>query len=180
MNNELATIFRESVRDEIIFLLYNLGNFLDRKGEIIAQRANLTTLQWIVLLHIMRDPNLPIVGQGKEFTEGGMLASEIAGNCGVSRANISQVISGLIKKGFVRQKDHLHDRRRKVLYATSEGLAAVAAIQDQRRFLNDRLFEEISETDQVILAESLRKLLERVSLFPKDLDETPIPAEETR
>jgi|TARA_Y100000310_G_scaffold253669_1_gene260588 DNA-binding MarR family transcriptional regulator len=158
-------IFERNLHDEIIFLLFDIGNFFNKKGDLIAKKAGLTTLQWIVLLHIAREPNLPIVQDGGS-PNAGVLASEIAANRGVSRANISQVISILNNNGFISQADHPMDRRRKVLHITNKGINALKSIQDERRFLNDRLFEIIPSQNQLILVESLKDLLETVSDFP--------------
>ena len=136
-----------------------------KKGDIIAKKAGLTTLQWIVLLNIARDPNLPIVQNG-EATHSGVLASEIAANRGVSRANISPIISTLIKNKLITQKDHPKDRRRKTLHVSEKGMSALKSIQDERRFLNDRLFDMISNDDQTVLTHSLKRLLNTVSGFP--------------
>ncbi|MBT3497144.1 MAG: MarR family transcriptional regulator [Candidatus Marinimicrobia bacterium] len=164
MNNS-QNIFEKNIHDEIIFLLSDIGNFFNKKGDIIAKKAGLTTLQWIVLLNIARDPNLPIVQNG-EATHSGVLASEIAANRGVSRANISPIISTLIKNKLITQKDHPKDRRRKTLHVSEKGMSALKSIQDERRFLNDRLFDMISNDDQTVLTHSLKRLLNTVSGFP--------------
>jgi len=164
MNNS-KHIFEKNTHDEIIFLLSDIGNFFNKKGDLIAKKAGLTTLQWIVLLNIARDPNLPIVKDVAE-PHPGVLASEIAANRGVSRANISQVISTLISNGFVTQADHPSDRRRKTLHVSDKGISALKSIQDERRYLNDRLFDSISNEDQSVLINSLKHLLETVSDFP--------------
>ena len=164
MNNS-QNIFQKNIHDEIIFLLSDIGNFFNKKGDLIAKKAGLTTLQWIVLLNIARDPNLPVVQNG-EAPHPGVLASEIAANRGVSRANISPIISTLIKNKFIAQKDHPTDRRRKTLHVSEKGMSALKSIQDERRFLNDRLFDSITEENQSVLVQSLQHLLKTVSGFP--------------
>ncbi len=164
MNNS-KNIFTKNTHDEIIFLLSDIGNFFNKKGDLIAKKAGLTTLQWIVLLNIARDPNLPVVKDCEE-SHPGVLASEIAANRGVSRANISQIISTLIQNEFITQADHPKDRRRKTLHVSDKGLSALKSIQDERRYLNDRLFESISNENQTVLLKSLNHLLEIVSDFP--------------
>lgn len=158
-------IFEKNTHDEIIFLLSDIGNFFNKKGDLIAKKAGLTTLQWVVLLNIARDPNLPIVKDSDE-SHPGVLASEIAANRGVSRANISQIISTLLQNGFITQADHPIDRRRKTLHVSDKGWNALKSIQDERRFLNDRLFDSIPDENQSVLVDSLKHLLETVSDFP--------------
>ena len=164
MNNS-QNIFEKNIHDEIIFLLSDIGNFFNKKGDLVAKKAGLTTLQWIVLLNIARDPNLPFA-KNTEAPHPGVLASEIATNRGVSRANISPIISTLINNEYITQKDHPTDRRRKTLHVSEKGMSALKSIQNERRFLNDLLFATISENDQTVLVNSLQHLLKTVSGFP--------------
>jgi DNA-binding MarR family transcriptional regulator len=166
MNNS-HNIFEKNIHDEIIFLLSDIGNFFNKKGDLIAKKAGLTTLQWIILLKIARDPNLPVV-KDNDMVHPGVLASEIAENRGVSRANISPIISTLIKNKYITQKDHSTDRRRKTLHISQKGMNALKSIQEERRFLNDRLFDSISKNNQSILVQSLQHLLNTVSGFPHE------------
>ncbi len=150
-----------TVEESIVLALFDLTNLLTRKGEELARQSKLTTQQWMVLLHVVGDPNFTsgaAAGDGRR----GVLPSDIARARGVSRANVSVLVAGLLDRGFVRQIKDPTDGRRKRLVATAAGRRAVAAIEPARREANRRLLAGLSERQRATFLSALRGCLEVV------------------
>ncbi|MDC7122497.1 MarR family transcriptional regulator [Cellulomonas fimi] len=58
---------------------------------------------------------------------------ELAALCGVTEQTMSRVLARMERTGYVRRAPHEEDRRRHVISATPEGLAALGAAADPRR-----------------------------------------------
>jgi len=80
----------------------------------------------------------------------------------VSRANVSTLVSQLIAKGYVRQREQPGDRRRKQLLVTESGRRALAQIEPARRESNRKLLGALSPAERVQLLQSLRACLEHL------------------
>lgn len=128
-----------SVEESLILTLLDVANHLTRNGEAMAAREGLTTQQWQVMLQIAGDPNLP---RSEPANGDGVLASEIASARGVSCANVSSMVSTLLRKRLIRQTDDPRDRRRKRLALTRKGRRAIEGLEPLRRRANLELFKE--------------------------------------
>jgi len=137
---DAATLTR-SLEETLILSLLDLINHMNRNAETMASQAGLTVQQWLVLLQVAGDPNFPRP-EGSPAGEG-LLASEIARDRGVSRANVSPVVSALLRKGLIAQSDVPGDRRRKRLHLTAAGRRAVETVEPVRRQANRKLFADI-------------------------------------
>jgi DNA-binding MarR family transcriptional regulator len=144
-----------------VLSLLDLANHLQRRGEKLAARGGLTTQQWFLLLHIAEDPRFPS-GARAGSAEPGVLASGIAEARGVSRANISSLLRGLLSRGLVGQIEDPSDRRRRRLVVTATGRAALAAIEPGRRFANRSLLRGMSPAEREAFLGHLRNCLETI------------------
>ncbi len=156
-----ARPFIESTEEAIVLTLFDLANHLQRRGELLASAARLTTQQWLVLLQIAGDPNFPAAPRA-------MLGSEIALARGVSRATISVVISALRRRGLIAEKVDSSDARRRLLTITGEGAAAIAQIQPARRAANVRLLAHLGKRDRERLLRALRGCLGTLWVIQED------------
>lgn len=138
--------------------LFDLANHLVRRGEDLARQSGITTQQWILLLHIAGDPNFTSFDDEERDPEG-VLPSEIARARGVSRANVSALMSGLVDRGLVRQKKDKRDGRRKRVVVTAAGKRALAKIDPTRREANRRLLANLSATERKRFLTSLQECL---------------------
>ena len=72
-----------------------------------------------------------------------MHASKIADARGVSRPAISALVTALLRKGFVRQRENPEDRRHKTLKITAKGREALDRIEPLRQKVNAAFFDDI-------------------------------------
>lgn len=145
--------------DALVLTLLDIANHLLKNGELISRAADLTPQQWLVLLQIAGDPNFP-GSQGRDPNRQ-VLGSEIAEDRGVSRANISVLVSSLVKGGLVRQTGDRADRRRKRLEVTPKGRDAIDSVQAPRQRANENLVEGLGDASQQRLLRTLIRLLGR-------------------
>lgn len=151
-----------SVEESIVLALFDLTNQLTKLGERLAGRIGLTTQQYLILLHIAGDPNFTVPARRTAARQDGVLASEIASVRGVSRANVSALVAGLLRKRYVRQVDHPGDRRRRGLVATESGLRALASVEAARRRANRALLAGLDRCQRRQLLAALRSCLDRL------------------
>lgn len=158
MNLKSEPLLEESV----ILMLFDVVNYMTKNSEIMAIEGGLTVQQWLVLLQIAGDPSFPITPLAPNSDGAGVLASDIATARGVSRANISTVITALLHKRFVRQTDDPNDRRRKFLTITNKGMKALEQIEPVRSGLNDTLFADFSDEEMTAALQFLRCCLDKL------------------
>ncbi len=151
---------QKTLEESLVFLLLNLANQMQRNGDIIADQVSLTTQQWLILLFIGGDPNIPRMEQ--LISERGFLASEIAESLGVSRPNITVLVNSLIKKGLVEQGSDPEDRRRKRLHLTTKGWQIIHKMEPVRHRFNRALFTRLGDDDLNELKRLLVHLLNRI------------------
>jgi DNA-binding MarR family transcriptional regulator len=157
--NPSGAAITESTEESLILTLLDLANHLTRNGERIARQEGLTAQQWLLLLQIAGDPNLPRLGAPAE-TGTAVLASNIATARGVSRPTISALVGSLVQKGLVSQAEEPDDRRQKALMATPAGLAVLARIEPARRRANKALLADFEPSEISLVLRILRSCLD--------------------
>ncbi len=167
--NPSGAAITESTEESLILTLLDLANHLTRNGERIARQEGLTAQQWLLLLQIAGDPNLPRLGAPAE-TGTAVLASNIATARGVSRPTISALVGSLVQKGLVSQAEEPDDRRQKALMATPAGLAVLARIEPARRRANKALLADFEPSEISLVLRILRSCLD--ALWSAGLSET--------
>lgn len=158
MNLKSAPLLEESV----ILMLHDVANYLTKNSEIMTLEGGLTVQQWMVLLQIAGDQSFPQKPLPAQTSQAGVLASDIAMARGVSRANISNVVTVLLRKGFVRQIEDPSDRRRKFLTITKKGLNSLEQIEPVRNSVNDELFADFTKEEMTAALRFLRRCLEKL------------------
>ncbi len=151
-----------TIEGSIVLALFDLSNQLGKVGEGLAARAGLTTQQWLVLLQVAGDPNFHVPGGRSSLPPQGVMASEIADARGVSRASISALVAQLLAKGLVRHEATTGDRRRKHLFITTEGRAALRRLEAARRRANRTLLAGVAPAARAGLLDGLRSCLAQV------------------
>lgn len=142
--------------------LFDLSNQLGKLGEGLASSAGLTAQQWLVLLQAAGDPNFYAPGGRASLPTSGVMGSEIADARGVSRANVSALVKQLLAKGLVRQEQDADDRRRKRLFVTATGRAALRRLEAARRRANRALLADLTAQERDALLRALRASLGQV------------------
>ena len=152
-------IIEQNTEARLVMSIIDLANRLTKKGNDITSTVGLTTQQWIILLYLAGDPNVPPVSEPR--TEG-MLASELASALNVSRPNITNMINVLMKKGLVEQVENAIDRRQKLLKPTESGYTCLKKLEPFRHQTNRKLFEALSKTELSMVLDSLDQCLMRL------------------
>ena len=155
----------ESIEEALILTLFDIASHLAKNGEAMAAQKGLTSQQWLVLLQIAGDPNFPGASRSsdRDGAAEGVLASEIAAARGVSRANVSTMVTPLLRRKLIRQKDDPRDRRRKLLTLTPTGRKVIEQLEPLRRGANQQLFEDLEPEAKKELLSYLSQWLEKLS-----------------
>lgn len=158
-----------STEESLILTLLDVANHLAKNGEALAAQVGLTSQQWLVLLQIAGDPNFPSPQRGaqrqgaQERVGEGLLASEIAAARGVSRANVSALLTPLLRRKLIRQTDDPADRRRKRLTLTAAGRRLLERLEPLRRGANQKLFADLEPEVKQELLDHLEHCLDKLS-----------------
>ncbi len=155
-------MLKKTVEATILQSILEFIEQLKRGGEILLQIHGLTSQQWIILLHIAMDPNLPFFKGRKNDSP--PTASELAAYFNVSRANITNMLNTLAEKGLVRHTDDPVDKRRKILQLTEKGEAMVDRLEVLRHEANDRLFGSFSAFEKSLFL----NLIDRCLVYQED------------
>jgi DNA-binding MarR family transcriptional regulator len=152
---------QNSTKEESIVLgVIELASQILKRSSNITRRAGLTTQQWLILLYIKNDPNIPL--SRERNLHHGVLASDIADALNVSRPNVTNLIHSLVEKGLITQTRDEDDKRRKRLELTDKAKALLAKIEPLRRDSNRILFEEMTDSDKQKLLNLLTQCFERI------------------
>ncbi len=156
----------ESLEETLVLTILELAAALSKRGDMISDRVGITTQQWIVLLYIYGDPNIPLIGkmhrEGGFVPNAGRMASEIADSLNVSRANVTNMVNGLISKQLVYQEKDDNDLRRRLLKLTPAGIGLIERIEPFRRKANYSLFAVLKEKAMKEMLANMKALLHRL------------------
>ncbi len=165
-------MIEKSIEESIVMSIFDLANQLKKIGDEVYQKVGLTTQQWLILLHLANNPNLPFFKREKHNKA--LSASELAESLNVTRANITNLISVLLDKGLIKQYEDELDRRKKRLILTKEGIALVNRTQPSRlgviKYLTEGFNEEEKKTFLLFLEACMSKLInedEKLKSFHK-------------
>ena len=139
-------MIKRSVEAGIVLQILDLANQLKRKGDIICQKLGITTQQWLILLHLANDPNLPYLERAHPKKP--IMASELADSLSVSRANITNLLTTLMQKNLIAQIEDEEDRRIKRLVLTEQGRDIVELIEPDRNTYNGIFLEHFSDIEK--------------------------------
>lgn len=151
----------------LLFSIIDLTSQIRLRGDLIYKFANITTQQYVVLLHLANDPNIPYVENG-DFNKG-MLASELADSMKISRPGMTNLLKILIQKKLVNQSEDSVDRRRKRLKLTESGEQLILEMEPLRREANEAFLSQFNDKEKA----QFLKLIERCATYAKDQLENP-------
>ncbi len=154
-------MIKKSIEESIVLSIFDLSNQLKKIGDEVYQKVGLTTQQWLILLHLANNPNLPFFKREKHKKD--LMASELADSLNVSRANITNLINVLLEKGLIKQVEDNEDRRKKRLKLTKKGIALVEDTQPNRfaviKYLTEGFNEDEKKTFLLFLEACMNKLV---------------------
>jgi len=123
-------MIEKSIDTSILLGIYEAAIKLVSKNVEFVEQAGLSNQQWIILIHLAKDPNLPYLIREKHDKP--MMASELAKSLGVTRANITNLINVLLDKKLIRQIEDGDDRRIKRLVLTPRAEKLIRTMQPNR------------------------------------------------
>ncbi|MCU0389607.1 MAG: MarR family transcriptional regulator [Thermoflexibacter sp.] len=151
----------KTLEESIVLHILEVAAQMAQKGDIITNRVGITTQQWIVMLYIYGDPNIPNIDK-KLTNETGVLASDIASALNVSRPNITNLVNSLVSKGLIYQEADAEDRRRKLLKISEQGLELLQQLEPFRRKANSMLFSKFTKEELSSILKDLQIILARL------------------
>lgn len=149
-----------SIEESIVLSILDLSNQLKKIGDEVYQKVGLTTQQWLILLHLAGNPNLPFFKREKH--EKALMASELADSLNVTRANITNLLNVLLDKGLVQQYEDAHDRRIKRITLTDKGIGLVNKTQPARLGVINYLTEGFTAKDKRIFLDFLEQCMNKL------------------
>lgn len=163
-------MIEKSLEASILFGILDLSSQIRLRGDLIYKFAGITTQQYVIILHLANDPNIPFLGAHKKE----MLASELADSLRTSRPSITNILKALIKKGLVKQFEDENDRRLKRLRLTEQGERLVREIEPLRKSVNEEFFTLFNTEEKHTFLEYIR----RCSEYAKEQLDNPVALEE--
>ena len=157
----------KSLDASLLFSIINLTSQIRLRGDLIYKFAGITTQQYVILLHLARDPNIPFIENG-DFEEG-MYASELAASLKVSRPGVTNLLKTLMQKDLVAQVEDKHDRRKKRLKLTKASRQLMSELEPIRKAANAAFLSQFSDKEK----EQFMSFIERCSTYAKDQLENP-------
>ncbi len=151
------------LEESLILRLIAVGEALKRRRDKICQELGISAQQWLILLHLAKDPNLAFFSREKHRKP--MLASEIARSLDVSRPNVTKLLNVLLEKGLIEQVKDRNDHRRKRIELSESGRALVESLQPMRLQLNEQLFENFDRNELQTVLRFLDNCLARLDEF---------------
>ncbi|MCC5919309.1 MAG: MarR family transcriptional regulator [Cyclobacteriaceae bacterium] len=150
----------KKVENSIAFAIEDLAKKLSRNNQMLTARMGITAQEWFILLYLAQDPNIPNMRKrgAKTATQiTGVFASHIADALNVSRPNITNLISTLMRKNFIEQKEDPQDRRRKHLGLTKKATKLIEEIEPDRLDANQVVLSGFSKEEKEQFIEYLER-----------------------
>lgn len=139
-------VIAKNVNASVIFHAIKLSETWKKRGDAITRKYGITTQQWFILLLLANDPNI-IYLQDKPQKKP-LMAKELAEALNVTRANITNLLSVLLRKQLVVQFEDDEDKRRKRIRLTPAGVELVEKIEVDRNRYNEKLLSRFSKKDK--------------------------------
>jgi len=129
-----------------IWYILEVADLLKKYGDKICAREGITTQQWLIMLYLAGDPNIPYFEREPHFKP--MMASELAEAFNVSRPNITNLLNGLLKKKLINQVADDIDRRKKRLKLSKKGIKLLQGLEPGRKEFNKHLLSDLNKNEK--------------------------------
>lgn len=144
----------------ILLSIFEASTKLISKNVEFVQKAGLSNQQFIIMIHLAKDPNLPYLA--RERHDKPMMASELAESMGVTRANITNLLTGMMAKDLIIQVEDKNDRRIKRLTLTAKGEEVIRGLQKGRLESNNQNLKGFSEEEKKQFHQYLQRITENI------------------
>ncbi len=139
-------MIKKNLDTSILLSIYETSVLLLKQNIAFVSKRGLTNQQWVILIHLAKDPNLPYFI--RETHHKPIMANELADSLGVTRANVTNLIKTLLQKKLVLQIEDKEDRRKKRLKLTKKGEKLVQEIQPERISSNASMLKGLSKKEK--------------------------------
>jgi DNA-binding MarR family transcriptional regulator len=153
--------------ESLLLRMILIGERLRRRRKTICKKLEISTQQWLILLHTARDPNIPFIDFNEHKKD--MLPKEIASTLGTSRPNVTVLINGLIEKELINEVQDQLDKRQKRLKLTEKGMDLLTKLQLKRENLNTQLFQDFSQEEMLRALSFVDKFIDILERHPNEI-----------
>ena len=133
-----------SRRERLYNLLKETFLLLDDGDRRLFSQYNLSPPRYYALVHILEEP--------------GISSSGLSDRLICDKSNVTRIVYGLEKQGYIYRKPHETDGRTQRLYLTEKGQTICLDIQSSHRAFNDARLMEIDEDTRDSLFHTLSQL----------------------
>ncbi len=131
-------------REQLYNLLKETFLLLDDGDRRLFAQYNLSAPRYYALVHILEEPGISSSGLSERLI--------------CDKSNVTRIVRGLEKQGYIYRRPHETDGRTKRLYLTEKGQTICREIQQSHRAYNDARLMEIDENTRDNLLYTLRQL----------------------
>ena len=160
-------MIKKRFEESLLLRMILVGDRLKKRRDIISQKIGISTQQWLILLHIAKDPNIPFFENDDHKKD--LMPNEIASTLGTTRPNVTVMINGLLEKGLINEEKDPDDKRRKRLTLTDSGLALLHGLQAKREKLNSELFAGFSPEEMEKMIGFIEKFIVNIETGPNEV-----------
>lgn len=151
---------KETVEESLVLSIIELAAQMTKRGDLLTQELGITTQQWLILLYIYGDPNIPFLNSQR--MKEGVFAKDIADALDVSKPNIANLVNILSQKGLITQIEDPIDRRRKRLKITDKGIEVISCMEQKRQEANQALFASLDQNERLEMLQLLHACLRKL------------------
>jgi len=155
-------MIRKRCEESILLRMILVGDRLKKRRDKISKRIGISTQQWLILLHIAKDPNIPFFDMENHKKD--LMPKEIARTNGTSRSNVTVIINSLIEKKLIREETDQQDKRQKRLKLTRAGEELLDSLQLKREKLNTELFKGFTVEEMEKMLHFVDKFIQNITL----------------
>jgi len=135
-------MIKKTLDTSVLLGLYETAMLLIKQNVEFVSKQGLTNQQWVILIHLAKDPNLPFLIREQHAEP--LMASELAESLGVTRANITNLLTILMEKKLIKQIEDKEDRRKKRLVLTTKGEDLIKTMQPDRINSNSNMLDGLT------------------------------------
>lgn len=156
----LNALIKPSNTAKTIWYILEIADLLKKYGDMICATEGITTQQWMIMLHLAGDPNIPYFEREKHLKP--LMASELAEGFNVSRPNITNLLNGLLKKNLIVQFEDEVDRRKKRLKLSKDGIQLLERLEPGRKAFNESLLRDLNKKEKDAFLKYLKSCNDKI------------------
>jgi len=153
-------MIEKKIETSILLGIYETAVLLIKKNIEFVAKQGLTNQQFVILIHLAKDPNLPFFTREQHHKP--MLALELADSLGVTRANVTNLIKVLLEKKLIKQVEDKIDRRKKRLTLSKRGEELIKKMQPERLASNKDMLKGLTKSEKEHFVKYLEKVTKNI------------------